>query len=224
MHQGLFVAFEGIDGTGKTTQRDMTADRFEKGSLRVTRTFEPGGTHLAMQLRDIVKYHKDETISTVAEALLFYTARELHLTNVIRPHLADNKIVFCDRFADSTEAYQMAGGKLDPAFVQSLRKTVVGDTEPDLTFVFVMDIEKAFARAEERGEKCRMEAKGPDYYIAAQQHFVKLAHQPNSPTTYVIISADQPIDVISDQVCKEVAAAWDRKHGPLVKPLSDEAI
>jgi len=219
MHKGLFVAFEGIDGTGKTTQRNMTADRYEKGTIEVTRTLEPGGTQLAMQLRDIIKYYKDETISTVAEAMLFYTARELHLTNVIRPHLAENKIVLCDRFADSTEAYQMAGGKLDQAFLQVLRKTVVGDTEPDLTFVFVMDIDKAFARAGERGESCRMEGKGRDYYIAAQQHFVKLAHQPNSPTTYVIIDADQSIDVINEKICEEVARAWDRKHGPLIKPL-----
>lgn len=213
MSNGLFVAFEGIDGTGKSTQREMTADHFDAGPIRVIRTFEPGGTHLAMQLRDIVKYHKEETITTVAEALLFYTARELHMANVIRPYLEQGAIVLSDRFADSTEAYQMAGGKLNPDFIASLRKNVVGDTEPDLTFVFVMDIEKAFVRSASRGELCRMEAKGRDYYIAAQEHFVKLAHQPNSPTNYVIIDADQPIDVISEQIIREVQLAWDRKHG-----------
>lgn len=213
MHKGLFVDFEGIEGVGKTTQRDLAYDHFKKAGTPVISTREPGGTPLAEKIRDILKYYKDEPISTLAEIYLFYTSRELHLNNVIRPHLEENSIVLCDRFADTTEAYQLAGGNGNQELISLMRKNTVGDTEPDLTFVFVMDIDAAFLRAAARGELDRLESKGRDYFVAAQEHFVKLAHQPNSPTNYVIVDADRPIEVIQEQIISEILLAWDRKHG-----------
>lgn len=214
-YDGLFVAFEGIDGVGKSTQRDGVAELLEASGIAVTRTAEPGGTPLAEKLRQIIKFEEHETISTEGETLLFYASRELHLSNVIRPHLADKKVVLCDRFADSTEAYQMAGGKLNSEFAASLRKHIVGDTEPDLTFVFIMDVEKAFARIDRRGKGAidRMEIKGRDYYVAAQGHFVAMAHDKSRKTEYVIVNADQDQTVIRDLIVNEIAQAWQRKHG-----------
>jgi len=213
MHKGLFVSLEGGEGTGKTTQREKVADHFSALGLNVVRTREPGGTPLAERFRDILLSEHDEEMSAKCETLLFYAAREQHLAQVIRPHLNEGALVICDRFADTTEAYQMAGGKMDPDFISGLRKHIVGETEPDLVIVLVMDVEKAFLRAAARGTLNRMEGKGLDYYKAAQEHFVKLAHQPNSPSSYAIISADQPIEAISEQIIQEVQLAWDRKHG-----------
>lgn len=200
----MLITLEGSEGVGKTTQRDLVAKCLSDMGLEVVRTREPGGTPLAEKFRDILLGTHDETISTNCETLLFYAAREQHLNEVIRPALEEGKLVICDRFADTTEAYQMAGGKLDQVFLSNLRKHIVGDTEPNLTFVFVMEVEKAFARAEERGTLNRMEGKGLAYYKAAQEHFVKLAHTPNPNTTYIIIDADQERDVITEQIVKEI--------------------
>lgn len=216
MNNSLFCCFEGIDGSGKTTQVAKAFEHyFAKGSLEVVVTKEPGGTPLAEHIRNIILFHEDEELSTKCETMLFYASRELHLNGVIRSSLKRGALVLCDRFADSTEAYQMAGGKLDQEFVSGLRKHIVGNTEPDLTFVFVMDVEKAFDRARERGALNRMEGKGAAYYVAAQEHFVKLAHQSTAKTEYVIIDAGQSIDAIHATIVREIDVALKRKQPQL---------
>lgn len=200
----MFITFEGGEGTGKTTQREKVSDRFISAGYNVVQTREPGGTPLAEKFRDLLLSNHDEPVSAKCETLLFYAAREQHLNEVIRPSLAAGALVICDRFADTTEAYQMAGGKMDQGFISSLRKHIVNLTEPDLVFVFVMDVEKAFLRAASRGTLNRMESKGLDYYKTAQEHFVKLAHTPRPNTTYVIIDADQDRETITNQIVKEI--------------------
>lgn len=200
----MFITFEGGEGTGKTTQREKVSDRFIAAGYNVVQTREPGGTPLAEKFRDLLLSNHDEPVSAKCETLLFYAAREQHLNEVIRPSLAAGALVICDRFADTTEAYQMAGGKMDQSFISGLRKHIVNLTEPDLVFVFVMDVEKAFLRAASRGTLNRMESKGLDYYKTAQEHFVKLAHTPRPNTTYVIIDADQDRETITNQIVKEI--------------------
>lgn len=212
MNNGLFVTLEGIEGTGKTTQREEIYKHFSAIGLNVVQTREPGGTPQAEKIRDLLLTPNDEELSAKCESLLFYASREQHLNGVIRPSLATGALVICDRFADTTEAYQMAGGKMDQGFINDLRKHIVGETEPDLVFVLVMDVEKAFQRAAARGALNRMESKGMEYYQAAQEQFVKLAHTPHPTTTYSIIDADQPAEVISQQIIREVTDAWERKQ------------
>jgi dTMP kinase len=154
--KGKFITLEGGEGGGKTTQAAMLCDKLRRVGLTVLQTREPGGTPRAEAIREVLLSGKAKKFGPLGEAVLFYAARESHLQLAIRPALERGTWVVCDRFSDSTRAYQGAGGGLPMSVIDSIDSAVVGATRPDLTLIFDLPPEIGLKRAAERnGEKAK---------------------------------------------------------------------
>lgn len=195
---GLFIALEGIDFTGKTTQREFIAETFRDAGFEVIITREPGGTPQAERIRDLLLTPHQEDLTPIAEVLLFFAAREQHLATLIRPALARGAVVITDRFVDSTYAYQAAGGGVSEAWINDLSEMVVADHQPDMTFLLTMDPQQAKLRANARGALDRMEDKADEYYVKAQQAFIYRALQ--AKHRYKIVEAGGDIESVRAQI------------------------
>ena len=147
----MFITFEGIDGCGKTTQAKLLAESLEKAGYKVLITREPGGTEFADKIRSIVK-DSSIKIDGLTEYLLFASARADHIEKVIKPALKENTIVICDRFIDSSYAYQGYGKNVDLEFIINTNKFIIGDLYPDLTFYIDISPKEAMKRIEFRNE------------------------------------------------------------------------
>src|SRR5260221_12862337 len=150
-----FITFEGGEGGGKTTQIRLLAEALQRIGQIVRLTREPGGAPGAEDIRRLLVEGDPRRWTPETEALLHFAARADHLDRVIRPALAASQWVLCDRFADSTIAYQGYGQGLDLAWLQALRQHVVGRTEPGLTIILDLPVEVGLARAPNRGQKAQ---------------------------------------------------------------------
>ncbi len=164
--RGVFITFEGGEGAGKSTQIARLAATLRAGSGReVVTTREPGGTPRAESYREALLRGVAKPFGPFAEALIFAAARIDHVDGLIRPALARGAIVLCDRFADSTRAYQGAAGGLDPALIASLERVTIQDVRPDLTLILDLPAQAGLARARRRGEG-QGEGEAPDRFEA----------------------------------------------------------
>ncbi|MEO6341292.1 MAG: dTMP kinase, partial [Caulobacteraceae bacterium] len=160
MQRGRFITFEGGEGSGKTTQVQRLAQRLGPLGVEVVTTREPGGSPGAEELRALLVRGEAERWSPLSETLILYAARADHLERTIRPALARGAWVICDRFADSTRAYQGAGGGVSPSLIERLEGDVLGGDTPDLTLFLDLPAEQGLARAGRRGGgEARFEAK-----------------------------------------------------------------
>jgi dTMP kinase len=178
--RGVFITFEGGEGAGKSTQIGRLAEHLRQGIRRpVVTTREPGGSPRAEAIREALLAGVAKPYGPFAEALLFSAARIDHLDTLIRPALARGEIVLCDRFTDSTRAYQGAAGGLDPALLASLERVVVGPTRPDLTLILDLDPGAGLARARARSgpseEPDRFEAETLDFHRRLREAFLGIA-------------------------------------------------
>ena len=148
----MFITFEGGEGTGKSTQALILAEILKKHDVKVVLTREPGGSPGAEIIRNLLVTGSVDRWSTMSEVLLMYAARADHWQNTIQCALAQGSWVLCDRFADSTVAYQGYGRGVDQEFLQLLYKYIVGDFQPDCTFVFDLDVDEGLKRATARME------------------------------------------------------------------------
>lgn len=206
MGGGLFITLEGGEGTGKSTQARRLAARLESEGDDVVLTREPGGAPAAEDIRRLLVTGTPERWSPLAEALLNYAARDAHLAATIRPALARGAVVVCDRFMDSTRAYQGHAAGCDVALIDRLEAVVVGATRPDLTLVFDLDPETGLARAGARGDdggEDRYEKKGLAFHRRLRQAFLAIAA--GDPARCVVIDAAAPLDDVAAAVWKAVA-------------------
>src|SRR5690606_37139925 len=158
--RGRFITFEGGEGTGKSTQAAVLAERLRARGLEVVQTREPGGSPGGEAIRDLVVRGDGERWSPTAETLLMYAARADHLERVIRPALARCAWVVCDRFADSTRAYQGAAGGVAARLIEAIDAEVVADAQPALRLTFGLPPEAGLSRAARRGgDEARFEGK-----------------------------------------------------------------
>ena len=192
---GVFVVFEGPEGAGKTTQIARLAEALPDALV----TREPGGTPGGESVRAAL-LDPGARWSPLAEALMMYAARDAHLTEVVLPALDEDRPVLCDRFADSTEAYQGGGGALDDGVIGALRSWVCA-REPDLVLVFDLDVRAGLDRAAARGRADRFEAKGLAYHERVRARFRRIAERPNA----VLIDADGTPDEVAARVHAAVA-------------------
>jgi dTMP kinase len=151
--RGKFITFEGLDGTGKSTQMEKLAKALRARGLLVVVTREPGGTPTGEKIRDVILDSATADLSPMAEMALMFASRAQHIREVIEPALADGKIVLCDRFTDSTEAYQGAGRKLGSKAVLELHRILCDDLQPELTIVMDSDVATSVERARRRNQK-----------------------------------------------------------------------
>ncbi|MEM1162693.1 MAG: dTMP kinase [Pseudomonadota bacterium] len=196
---GLFLTFEGIDGAGKSTQARLLSDRLQASGHKVTLTREPGGAPGAEQIRQLLVEGDPGRWSAETELLLFTAARRDHVERTIRPALERGEIVLCDRFADSTRAYQ-GDGPLR-AIVDRLHDMMIA-LDPDLTLVFDMDPAAGLARTGQRtGTEDRFEQKGLGFQKRLRAAYREIAAA--EPARCLLIDADQP----AEDVAKAVWAA-----------------
>ena len=177
---GKFITFEGPEGAGKSTQLKLCADYLRSRGMEVVTTREPGGTPLAEELRGILKtHHGAEVLHPETELLLMEAARSQHVREVILPALEQGAAVLCDRFYDSTTAYQGAARNIDTELIQKLNLFASAFRKPDLTLILDLDIEAGFARAGKRtetaGEYDRFEAENRSFHRRVREAFLAIA-------------------------------------------------
>lgn len=195
---GLFISFEGIDGSGKSTQARLLAQTLRSRGLDVVLTREPGGSPGAEEIRALVLEGPPDRWSAETELLLFTAARRDHLERTIRPALAAGQIVICDRFADSTRMYQGLRGAGLRAKVDALHALMIGQ-EPDLTVLVDMEPNTGLARALARqGHEERFEAFGADLQHAMRAGFLDLAKE--QPGRFVVVNGAGSIEDVAQAV------------------------
>lgn len=205
MTQGRFITFEGGEGAGKSTQVQRLAGRLRADGRDVVTTREPGGSPGAESIRDIVLRGDADRWSPVTETLLMYAARRDHVERVIRPALDRGAWVICDRFADSTRAYQGAAGGVDPAFITALETYILEATRPDLTLVFDLPAETGLARAQARaGAEMRFESKGMAFHERLRAGFQAIAAA--EPDRCAIIDAAASIEAVEAAIWSTLTA------------------
>lgn len=150
---GRFLTFEGMDGCGKTTQLRLLAQHLRENGRDVVETVEPGGTEIGRQIRRILLDPANTAIHARTELLLYFASRAQNVEEVIRPALAEGKIVLCDRFTDSTLVYQGCGRGLDPAIVRDLDRIACQGLQPHATILIDIDLDTSLARAKRRNER-----------------------------------------------------------------------
>jgi dTMP kinase len=212
--KGLFITFEGPEGAGKTTQLQLLRDYFSGHGRECVVTREPGGTPIAEQLRELVKHHSgNEPVFAETELLLFAASRAQHVRFLIKPAVARGAVVLCDRFADSTTAYQGYARQLDMNFIQNLNNYVVGDCRPDMTILLDIRPEDGFKRTAERietaGQHDRIESESIKFHHRVRQGFLEIAQA--DPARVKIVPAAANAADINKQIVELIENAF----GPL---------
>jgi len=196
---GRFITFEGGEGAGKSTQLKRLAARLQAAGREVVSTREPGGSPGAESIRELVLKGNADRWSPVTETLLMYAARRDHVERVIRPALARGAWVVCDRFADSTRAYQGAAGGTDPALIAAMETYILEETRPDLTLIFDLPVEMGLERAHARaGSEMRFESKGQAFHERLREGFLAIARA--EPERCAVIDATGDLDAVEARV------------------------
>ena len=208
---GVFITFEGGDGTGKSTQvKKLVADLTARG-LPVVATREPGGTPQAERIRNLLLQRDSGNFDPLTEVLLLMAARREHLQNLIEPALARGEWVISDRFVDSSRAFQGAGMGIDRAVIDQVYGLIAGDRTPDLTFMFDIDPAEGLARSGRQkaaavstaeGTEDRYERMGLPFHTRLREGFLAIAHE--EPQRCVLIDASQSIENVTAQVMAEI--------------------
>lgn len=191
----MFITFEGADGCGKTTQLNLLKDYLENKGLDVVLTREPGGKGLGEHIRKILLTY-DGPVSDRCESFLFLADRAQNIDIIVKPAIAQGKIVLCDRHTDSTVAYQGYGRGLDIDEINKLNNLATGGKKPDLTFVFDVDIETSMRRVGK--EKDRMESSGKDFFNRVRQGYLKLAKL--EPNRIKVVDSTKSIEEVHQKV------------------------
>jgi len=196
---GKFITLEGGEGAGKSTQQNRLVARLTELGLHVVATREPGGSEGAEAIRELLVNGPPDKWSATTEVLLMNAARRDHLERRIRPALERGAWVVCDRFSDSTRAYQGAGGDADPGLIGAVERAVVGDTRPDLTLILDLPVEDGLRRAAGRGGgEARFEAKGVEFHQRLRQGFLDIAAA--EPDRCVVVDAAAEPDAVAEAV------------------------
>jgi dTMP kinase len=192
--KSFFITFEGGEGTGKSTQAKLLYDYLISNNVKAVLTREPGGCDASETIRQLLVKGSIDKWDSITEALLHNAARREHIKKVIQPSLLDNKVVICDRFADSTMAYQGQGQGVSQQFLMLLTKEVTENIIPNLTFIFDMDIKKSLIRANKRdNNKNRYEKFNNEFHEKIRTYFLSLE---NKDKRYILIDASDTIENI----------------------------
>lgn len=207
MKRGHFISFEGGEGAGKSTQVRMLSDRLALNGYQTLLTREPGGSPLGEKIRRLLLEGKVKDYGAIAETLLFYTARQDHLEKLILPALEKDTWVLCDRFADSSRAYQGAASGVDDGIFDALDRIVIGDNKPELTLIIDLPVENAMKRVVERQKKLaeeidRFEGEDLHFHEKLRAGFLKIAAA--NPNRCIIIDGSQSKEAVAELVWQTV--------------------
>jgi len=198
--RGLFITLEGPEGSGKSTQIRYLAGTLRRSGYRVVSTREPGGTIVAEAIRQtLLSSSSREPITPVAESLLILAARSQHVTHLIEPALRSGAIVLCDRFSDSTFAYQGFARGLDLAWLQAVNAVATNGLRPDLTLVLDVPVTVGLARRRKaQGKQNRLDRESIRFHRLVRQGFLRLAK--NSPHRIKVVNANRPAEVTRAEI------------------------
>lgn len=204
-----FVTFEGVEGSGKSTQLAMAATRLKKMRRRVLVTREPGGTRIGKILRSVVLEKSHRELDTVAEWLLFEADRRQHVREVLRPALDRGLVVLCDRFSDATEAYQQVGRRLDARLVRRVDELARDGLVPDLTILYDLDPREGLARKNRRGGRGvgRFEETELAFHESVRRAYLAIAKR--EPRRVRVLDAARPARELFADTWRALAERFD---------------
>lgn len=212
MPRGLFITLEGLDGSGKTTQIKRLAAWMGRRGIAVVQTRQPGGTATGDRIREILLDARSAVLAPMAEMALMFADRAQAIAEVIEPALAAGQMVLCDRFTDSTEAYQGGGRELGSEAVLQLHRLICGDLKPDLTLLLLPGLEASLARARRRNDRVeqqtganesRFEQEQDAFYRRVWEKYREIAARETERV--VLIEGDLGIDEVHEQIVEAVA-------------------
>lgn len=198
MERGKFITVEGIEGVGKSTNIDVLVRCIEQAGHKVLTTREPGGTPFAEEIREILMNRGDEPVPEIAELLLMFSARSFNVNNVILPALEAGTWVVCDRFTDSSRAYQGGGRGLPMETINQVADWVHGETWPDLTILLDAPVEIGMERAGKRSAPDRIEQERHDFFQRVRECYLRIAA--NEPERVVVIDTTRSLDEVAADV------------------------
>lgn len=198
MTQSVFLTVEGIEGVGKSTIMQFIDQFLSQEDIPHQLTREPGGTEIAEQIRQILLSKHQEKMSQDTELLLMFASRAQHIAGVIKPALAEGKWIICDRFTDSSFAYQGGGRGIALDRISQLETWVQGDFRPDCTLLLDAPVDIALARANKRGEPDRIESEKHDFFERIREAYLDRAKQ--YPHQYRIVDATQPLEHVKNAI------------------------
>jgi len=194
MQRGKFITIEGIEGVGKSSNIEFLSTLIEENGYSVIRAREPGSTPMAERIRELLLERNEEPMTDIAEMLLFFAARSLHINNSIRPALEAGHWVVCDRFTDASRAYQGNGRGLNQEWINTLANWVQQNLQPDLTILLDAPAEVGMFRAGQRGTTDRLEIEKIDFYTRVRDGYLTLADA--EPDRFTIIDACQSLNQV----------------------------
>jgi dTMP kinase len=209
----MFISFEGPEGSGKSTQLALLAAYLRNQGETVLMTREPGGTPIGDQIRACLHDVGNQAMTPAAEILLYSASRAQLVGEVIRPALAAGQTVLCDRFADSTIAYQGYGRGLDLDHLAFITRFATGGLKPDLTLLFDLDVARGLARRAENGQEMnRMDLQTVAFHQRVRDGYHRLAAA--EPERWLILDAERPLDEVQAEVRRLVTARLRENRGP----------
>jgi dTMP kinase len=211
MPRGLFVTFEGLDGSGKSTQLRRLKEWLEANGFAVTATRQPGGTRVGDRIRALLLDSRTESLASFAELGLMFSDRAQSIAEVIEPALEAGHVVLCDRFTDSSEAYQGGGRQLGSQVVRDLHAALCHGLQPDLTLLLLPDFDRSLARARRRNQRVaastgrnenRFETENSEFYRRVFDKYQEIAAR--EPLRVVAIDGDGSIDEIHQRIVQVI--------------------
>ena len=212
MPRGLFITLEGLDGSGKTTQIKRLAAWLSRRGLPVVQTRQPGGTDLGDRIRSILLDSRSGSVAPMTEMALMFADRAQAIAEVIQPALDEGRMVLCDRFTDSTEAYQGGGRQLGSETVLELHRLICGGLQPDLTLLLLPGFDVSLSRARRRNDRVeqqtgssegRFEREQDEFFRRVWLKYREIAER--EPERVVLIEGDLTIDDVHEQIVEAVA-------------------
>ncbi|MDU8351317.1 dTMP kinase [Pseudomonas syringae pv. actinidiae] len=210
MMRGLFINFEGIDGSGKTGQIERLHERMLSEGMSVIVTREPGGPPLAEEIRTVALRKRPEKVLPITELLLFYAARNENYHTLILPAINQQINVISDRFSPSSVAYQVAGRGMNPEIVRAVDDIVLDGATPDITIVLDIDMMTSNARISNRGEGDRLDEAGPEFRDRVRGSYLEQAA--NDPEHFFVVNAMGSPDDVHEIIYNKVSSMLRENH------------
>ena len=207
--KSLFITFEGIEGSGKSYQSKKLYKFLKKKRFNVLHTREPGGSPGAEKIRKIILTGEIKKFSRRTDTLLYLASRNEHFEKKIKPAIIKKKIILCDRFIDSTIAYQVYGSGENKLFVDNIHNYILGNYRPDITFVLKVNINKAFKRIAKRKKKNRYDKFTKNFYSKVQKSFLKIAKKNKS--RYIVLDNSKDDDSVEKLILKYFFKRFNKK-------------
>jgi len=207
--KGIFISFEGIEGTGKSTQARLLADHLKEKGYSVIQTMEPGGTRISLKIRELLLSMESRGMDHVAELLLYNAARVQHIKEIIGPALQRGDIVITDRFSDSTVAYQGYARGIDLQLIDSLDMIATKKLRPDITILFDIDVRTGLARNRELGKNDRLELEDISFHEKVREGFLQIAARESGRIK--VIDCSESLDAVHQKVIRIISGFMEER-------------